>query len=57
MTCEEFRTVGFLIERLLEPLPIAASAAIDPAEYERLGSEPRGFIAFRLRPVDEPAPP
>jgi hypothetical protein len=41
---------GFLIERLLEPRPVPGTAAIDPGRYERLGREPRGFIAFRLRP-------
>jgi ubiquinone/menaquinone biosynthesis C-methylase UbiE len=49
-TCEEIFAAGFLIERLAEPRPVPEAAAIDPAEYERLAREPRGFIAFRLRP-------
>ena len=49
-TCEEIFAAGFLIERLVEPRPVPEAAAIDPAEYERLAREPRGFIAFRLRP-------
>lgn len=49
-TCEEIFAAGFLIERLVEPRPVPGAAAIDPAEYERLAREPRGFIAFRLRP-------
>jgi hypothetical protein len=49
-TCEEISAAGFLIERLLEPRPVPEAAAIDPAAYERLAREPRGFMAFRLRP-------
>jgi hypothetical protein len=49
-TCEEIFTAGFFIERLLEPRPVPEAAAIDREEYERLGREPRGFMAFRLRP-------
>jgi len=49
-TCEEIFAAGFLIERLLEPRPVPEAAGVDPAEYERLSREPRGFIAFRLRP-------
>ena len=49
-TCEEIFAAGFVIERLTEPRPVPQAAAIDPEEYERLGREPRGFIAFRLRP-------
>ena len=40
----------FLIERLLEPRPVPGAVTIDRQEYERLTREPRGFIAFRLRP-------
>jgi hypothetical protein len=29
---------------------VPEAAAIDPEEYERLAREPRGFMAFRLRP-------
>jgi ubiquinone/menaquinone biosynthesis C-methylase UbiE len=49
-TCEEIFAAGFLIERLTEPRPVPEAAAINPREYERLAREPRGFIAFRLRP-------
>jgi SAM-dependent methyltransferase len=49
-TCEEISAAGFVIERLLEPRPVPEAAAIDPEEYEQLACEPRGFIAFRLRP-------
>jgi SAM-dependent methyltransferase len=49
-TCEEIFAAGFLIERLVEPRPVPEAAAINPEEYERLAREPRGFIAFRLRP-------
>ncbi len=49
-TCEEIFAAGFVIERLLEPRPVPEAAGIDPEEYERLGREPRGFMAFRLRP-------
>lgn len=49
-TCQEIFEAGFLIERLTEPRPLAAAAEVDPAEYELLRREPRGFMAFRLRP-------
>jgi len=49
-TCEEIFAAGFLIERLLEPRPVPGAVTIDRQEYERLTREPRGFIAFRLRP-------
>jgi SAM-dependent methyltransferase len=49
-TCEEIFEAGFVIERLLEPCPVAEAAAIDPRHYDELSREPRGFIAFRLRP-------
>jgi SAM-dependent methyltransferase len=49
--CEEIYQAGFLIERLTEPRPVPEAAALDPAEYERLSREPRGFLAFRLRPA------
>jgi SAM-dependent methyltransferase len=48
--CEEFFAAGFLIERLLEPRPIPEAARVDPGEYALLTREPRGFMAFRLRP-------
>lgn len=49
-TCEEFFDAGFVIERLLEPRPVPEAASIDPDEYQLLAREPRGFMAFRLRP-------
>jgi len=49
-TCEEIFDAGFLIERLLDPRPTPEATAIDPDEYERLSRQPRGFLAFRLRP-------
>ena len=49
-TCEEIRAAGFVIERLTEPRPAPEAADLDPAEYEQLSREPRGFMAFRLRP-------
>jgi SAM-dependent methyltransferase len=49
-TCEEIFEAGFLIERLQEPRPEPAAAAIDPEDYEKLSREPRGFMTFRLLP-------
>ena len=49
--CEEIFQAGFLIERLTEPRPLPEAGALDPAKYERLSREPRGFLAFRLRPA------
>ena len=46
-TCEELREAGFLIERLLEPRPVAESAALRPEDYARLHREPSGFLALR----------
>jgi ubiquinone/menaquinone biosynthesis C-methylase UbiE len=48
VVCDEFADAGFVIERLLEPQPTAASQQIDPHEYEKLTIKP-GFIVFRLR--------
>lgn len=50
VTCEEIYRAGFLIERLLEPRPLAEAEAMEPEGYRRLAHEPRGFIAFRLVP-------
>lgn len=42
---------GFVIERLTEPRPVPEGARAEPdGHYERLGREPLGFMAFRLRP-------
>lgn len=49
-TCEELHEAGFLIERLLEPRPVAAAADIDPDKYQRLTEEPTGFLAIRAIP-------
>jgi len=46
-TCAEFAEAGFLIERLVEPRPVAAMAETYPEEFEKLNIEP-GFIDFRL---------
>src|SRR5690606_3488046 len=45
----ELADAGFVIERLVEPLPHPDMAASHPDVYERLTTEP-GFIIFRLRP-------
>jgi SAM-dependent methyltransferase len=50
VTCDEIFRAGFLIERLTEPRPAPEAAALDPASYEQLAREPRGFMAFRLVP-------
>lgn len=49
-TCALIADAGFVIERLVEPRPRPEGAAIDPGRYERMSTEPTGFIAFRLRP-------
>jgi ubiquinone/menaquinone biosynthesis C-methylase UbiE len=49
-TCDELYAAGFLIERLVEPRPTPAAADIDPAAYQRLTSEPSGFLAIRAVP-------
>ena len=46
--CEEFRTAGFVIERLVEPLPVAEMESKFPEDYAKLMKEP-GFINFLLR--------
>lgn len=48
-TCAEIAEAGFLIERLIEPRPVAAGAHGDPEDFERLQREP-GFLAMRLVP-------
>lgn len=47
--CDEFAAAGFLIERVVEPLPVPEMAESDPDVFERLSREP-GFIAFSLVP-------
>jgi SAM-dependent methyltransferase len=51
VTCAAIADAGFLIERLVEPRPDAAAESLTPGSHERLTREPRGFIAFRLRPA------
>lgn len=45
--CDEFREAGFLIDRIVEPLPQEAMRSADPAAFERLTRSP-GFIVFSL---------
>lgn len=45
--CTEFHEAGFLIERLVEPLPGDAMRESDPAAFEKLSATPT-FIAFAL---------
>ena len=47
-SCEEFAEAGFLIERLVEPLPQPEMAERFPEDHAKLLKEP-GFIDFRLR--------
>jgi ubiquinone/menaquinone biosynthesis C-methylase UbiE len=49
-TCEELHEAGFLIERLIEPRPLAEAAEMDRDAYERLSREPSGFLAIRALP-------
>ncbi|MGU3654518.1 class I SAM-dependent methyltransferase [Mycolicibacterium sp. A43C] len=49
-TCEDLHHAGFLIERLVEPRPAPAAAAINRDKYDRLCREPTGFIAIRAVP-------
>jgi SAM-dependent methyltransferase len=48
--CAEFHRAGFLIERLVEPLPAPEMATVDPEAFDRLNRSP-AFVAFRLRPT------
>lgn len=45
---EALFTSGFVIERLVEPLPTEAFRLLDPKGYERLRKEP-GFMVIRAR--------
>jgi SAM-dependent methyltransferase len=45
--CEEFNAAGFLVERLVEPRPVAAMAQTHPDVHEKHNHEP-ALIAFRL---------
>lgn len=57
-TCEELHEAGFLIERLLEPRPVAEAADLRREDYARLHREPTGFLAIRAlaRPHAAAAP-
>ncbi|HSP26939.1 MAG TPA: class I SAM-dependent methyltransferase [Ilumatobacteraceae bacterium] len=46
---EEFAAAGFVIERLIEPIPEPAMRDTHPDAFAKLSSEP-GFVLFRLRP-------
>jgi len=48
--CAEFTQGGFVIERLVEPRPLAEMADRYPHEHQKLLREP-GFIGFRLAKV------
>jgi SAM-dependent methyltransferase len=45
--CEDIAAAGFVIERLVEPMPLPELAQRDPAAYDVLTSAPR-FLLFRL---------
>jgi|HubBroStandDraft_1064217.scaffolds.fasta_scaffold51390_5 SAM-dependent methyltransferase len=45
--CAEIADAGFLIERLVEPLPSPGMALQDPEQFEKLSVRP-GFIVLRL---------
>jgi SAM-dependent methyltransferase len=45
--CQEFHEAGFLIERLVEPLPEDAMRDVDPTTFEKLRRSPV-FIVFSL---------
>ncbi|MCH7584152.1 MAG: methyltransferase domain-containing protein [Acidobacteria bacterium] len=45
--CYEISQSGFLIERLVEPMPEPSLAKSDPIRFERLSTQP-AFILFRL---------
>jgi SAM-dependent methyltransferase len=46
--CAALETAGFVIERLLEPRPIAGFEKLDPINYETLMRNP-GFLCIRAR--------
>jgi ubiquinone/menaquinone biosynthesis C-methylase UbiE len=48
--CEAIADAGFVIERLMEPEPLAELAEIDAEAYETIRTKPR-FLFFRLRPA------
>jgi ubiquinone/menaquinone biosynthesis C-methylase UbiE len=48
--CEAIADAGFVIERLVEPEPLAELAERDADAYETIRTKPR-FLFFRLRPT------
>ena len=48
LLCEEFADAGFVIERLIEPLPEPAMQQSHPSDFAKLSTEP-GFVMFKLR--------
>jgi SAM-dependent methyltransferase len=46
--CQEFADAGFVIDRLVEAQPDAATRRFDPETYDELREVP-GFVVFRLR--------
>jgi SAM-dependent methyltransferase len=51
---EAIASAGFLIERLVEPAPLAELADRDPVAYDMIRTRPR-FLFFRLRPAPRTA--
>ena len=51
--CRAIAEAGFVIERLVEPWPLASLATRDPAAYEEIRTKPR-FLFFALRPLARP---
>lgn len=47
--CDEFHRAGFVIERLVEPLPVQEMAQRFPDTHAQLMQAP-AFVAFRLLP-------
>lgn len=52
-TCDEFADAGFLIERIVEPVPDPSMAEEFPEDFAKLSREP-AFITFRLLKPTEP---
>lgn len=50
--CEAVRKAGFVIERLLEPEPLASLAVSDEVSYAELRTKP-GFLFFRCVPSEK----
>ncbi len=48
--CEAIADAGFVIERLVEPKPLAELATRDADAYEEIRTRPK-FLFFRLRPT------